>query len=100
MAPPGKLGLNPRKFLHVVHNRENISAQKLCRIQYIISHITIQIFISIKYLLSIISGAVVAQWIRPQTLHHEVPGSNLLAAAVSALRQGTLSSLPSSSERT
>ena len=27
-------------------------------------------------------GAVVVQWIRPQTLHHEVPGSNLLAAAV------------------
>ena len=23
-----------------------------------------------------------AQWIRPQTLNHEVPGSNLLAAAV------------------
>ena len=27
-------------------------------------------------------GAVVAQWIRPRTLNHEVPGSNLLAAAV------------------
>ena len=27
-------------------------------------------------------GAVVAQWIRPQTLNHEVPGSNLLAATV------------------
>ena len=27
-------------------------------------------------------GAVVAQWIRPQTLNREVPGSNLLAAAV------------------
>ena len=27
-------------------------------------------------------GAVVAQWIRPQTLDREVPGSNLLAAAV------------------
>ena len=26
--------------------------------------------------------AVVAQWIRPQTLNREVPGSNLLAAAV------------------
>ena len=27
-------------------------------------------------------GAVVAQWIRPQTLDREVPGSNLLPAAV------------------
>ena len=27
-------------------------------------------------------GAVVAQWTRPQTLNREVPGSNLLAAAV------------------
>ena len=27
-------------------------------------------------------GAVVAQWIRPQTLNREVPGLNLLAAAV------------------
>ena len=27
-------------------------------------------------------GAVVAQWIRPQTLNHAVPGSNPLAAAV------------------
>ena len=27
-------------------------------------------------------GAVVAQWIRPQTLNGEVPSSNLLAAAV------------------
>ena len=26
--------------------------------------------------------AVVAQWIRPQTLNREVPGSNLLASAV------------------
>ena len=26
-------------------------------------------------------GAVAEQWIRPQTLNHEVPGSNLLAAA-------------------
>ena len=30
----------------------------------------------------IIWGAVVAQWIRPQTLNREVPGSNLLAATV------------------
>ena len=29
--------------------------------------------------------AVVAQWIRPQTLNHEVPSSNLLAAAVVSL---------------
>ena len=29
-----------------------------------------------------IRGAVVAQWIRPQALDREVPGSNLLAAAV------------------
>ena len=29
-----------------------------------------------------IREAVVAQWIRPQPLNHEVPGSNLLAAAV------------------
>ena len=36
-----------------------------------------------------------AHWIRPQTLNHEVPGSNLPAAASSALGQGTLSSLPS-----
>ena len=36
-----------------------------------------------------------AQWIRPRTLNREVPGSNLLAAAVySDLGQGTLSSLP------
>ena len=28
-----------------------------------------------------IRGAVVAQWIRPQTLNREVPGSNLQAAA-------------------
>ena len=27
-------------------------------------------------------GAVVAQWIRQRTLNREVPGSNLLAAAV------------------
>ena len=27
-------------------------------------------------------GAVVAQWIRPRTLNREVPGSNMLAAAV------------------
>ena len=27
-------------------------------------------------------GAVMAQWIRPQTLNHEIPGSSLLAAAV------------------
>ena len=27
-------------------------------------------------------GAVVAQWIRPRTLNREVPGWNLLAAAV------------------
>ena len=27
-------------------------------------------------------GAVVAQWIRPRTLNREVPGSNLLTAAV------------------
>ena len=27
-------------------------------------------------------GVVVAQWIRPRTLNREVPGSNLLAAAV------------------
>ena len=27
-------------------------------------------------------GAVVAQWIRPRTLNREVPGSNLLAAAI------------------
>ena len=26
--------------------------------------------------------AVVAQWVRPCTLNHEIPGSNLLAAAV------------------
>ena len=42
-------------------------------------------------------GAVVAQWITPQTLNHEVPGSNLLAVTVSALGQCTLSSLPSPS---
>ena len=28
------------------------------------------------------AGAVAAQWIRPRTLNREVPGSNLLAAAV------------------
>ena len=38
----------------------------------------------------------VAQWIRPWTLTCEVPGSIPLAAAVFALGQGTLSSLPSS----
>ena len=42
---------------------------------------------------------VVAQWIRPRTLSREVLGSNLLAAAVSALGQGTLSSSPSPLER-
>ena len=31
-----------------------------------------------------------AQWIRPQTLNCEVPGSNLLAAAVVPFVQGTL----------
>ena len=36
-----------------------------------------------------VRGAVVAQWIRPQTLNREVPGLNLAAAAVG---QGTLSS--------
>ena len=40
-----------------------------------------------------------AQWIRPRTLNREVPGSNLLAAAVVPLGTGTLSSLPSPSER-
>ena len=30
----------------------------------------------------------VAQWIRPQTLTHELHGSNPLAEAVSVLRQG------------
>ena len=29
-----------------------------------------------------LKGTVVAQWIRPRTLNREVPGSNLLAAAV------------------
>ena len=29
-----------------------------------------------------VRGAVVAQWIRPRTLNREVPGSNILAAAV------------------
>ena len=43
---------------------------------------------------------MVAQWIRPWTLNHEVPGSNLQAVAFSALGQGTLSSLPSPLERT
>ena len=46
-----------------------------------------------------IRGAVVAQWIRPQTLNGEVPSSNLLAAESSALVQGILSSLPSPLER-
>ena len=40
-----------------------------------------------------------AQWIRPQILSHEVPCSNLLAAAVVLLGEGTLSSLPSPLER-
>ena len=35
-----------------------------------------------KVIQNIIRGAVVAQWMRPQTLNCEVPGSNLLAAAV------------------
>ena len=42
-------------------------------------------------------GAVVAQWIRPQTLNREVPSSNLLAATVVPIGK---SSLPSPSERT
>ena len=33
----------------------------------------------------ILPEALVAQWIRPQTLSREVPGSNLLAAAVEPL---------------
>ena len=33
-----------------------------------------------------LQGAVVAQWIRPQTLNREVLGSNLLAGAV--VREG------------
>ena len=41
-----------------------------------------------------------AQWIKPRTLNGEVHGSNLLETAVSAHGQGTLSSLPSPSERT
>ena len=53
-----------------------------------------------NYVANLNWGAVVAQWIRPQTLNREVPGSNLLAAAVCALGQGTLSSLPSPLERT
>ena len=32
--------------------------------------------------MGILGGAVVAQWIRQQTLKCEIPGSNLLAAAV------------------
>ena len=35
-----------------------------------------------------------AQWIRPQTLNCEVPGSNLLAAAVVSFGQGTVSFSP------
>ena len=45
-------------------------------------------------------GAVVAQWIRPQTLNCEVPGLNLLAAAVVPLGKALLLSLPCPSERT
>ena len=42
-----------------------------------------------------------AQWIRPQSLNREVPGSNLLAAAVGPVGKALgLSSLRSPSERT
>ena len=34
------------------------------------------------WLIRVNTGAVVAQWIRPQTLNREVPGSNLAAAVV------------------
>ena len=36
-------------------------------------------------LLKLAREAVLAQWIRPRTLNREVPGSNLLAAAVEPL---------------
>ena len=42
--------------------------------------------------------AVVHQWIRPRTLNREVPGLNLLAAAVVPLDK--VPSLPCPSERT
>ena len=45
-------------------------------------------------------GAVVAQWIRPVTLSHEVPGFESAGSGSSALGQGTVSSLPSPLERT
>ena len=35
----------------------------------------------------IVWGAVVVQWIRPQTLNHEVPDSNMFAASVVLLAQ-------------
>ena len=44
-------------------------------------------------------GAVVAQWIRPWTLRHEVPGSNLPAASVMPLGKAHYP-LPSPLERT
>ena len=40
-----------------------------------------------------------AQWIRPHTLSHEVPGLNLLASGRVPLGQETVSSLPSPLER-
>ena len=45
-------------------------------------------------------GAVVAQWIRPQTLNHEGPWFESAGSGSSALGQGTLSSLPNPSEGT
>ena len=39
------------------------------------------IFLHLKSLLEYVLGVVVAQWIRLWNLNHEVPGSNLLAAA-------------------
>ena len=52
------------------------------------------------FLMITFRGALVAQWIRPRTLRREVTGSNLAVAGHGALGQGTLSSLPSPSERT
>ena len=70
-----------------------------CSSEDVISFI-LPLSVCITDTMCIVNGAVVAQWIRPQTLGLEVPGSILLAAAVVFLGKALYTLLPSPSERT
>ena len=75
--------------------KEKEDLEKVCETFFLI----VIMFVSI-IMIMIMNVVYVAQWIRPQTLTCEVPGSNPLAAVVCALGQGNLSSLPGPLERT